>query len=370
MAYNYEEDLKNRWDKYRNENRDKHYPNVLIAGVSGAGKSSLINKIFGDGNASTSDVRPDTQGFHIYYGKNFNRKINLIDSAGYETNQVATYYSGLSNVLHDGLEEQPIHLIWYCISVANKRVEDFDIDVLEKILQESSIRERMCIVFTKCDYDSEDSETANQFRNLISDELYKRNASVRKLNFFETCNNKNLDLQINDLISWSVNALDDVDLKRYFIASQKNDLDLKESEASGIINIATAAAAAVGASPIPFSDAPLLVATQVKMVSSILDVYGLSSYASISDKLIGDIVISQLGKSIVGNLLKFIPGAGSIAGALINGAVASTLTFALGTAISKICYRFAQNALNGVITDLKGVFSSQNISQIMMKYKK
>ena len=111
MANNYEEQLKHQWDKYRKENRDKTYPTILIAGVSGAGKSSLINKIFGDSYASTSDVRPDTQGFKIYYGKKLNRKINLVDSAGYETNQADVYYNGLSNVIKSGLDGNPIHLV-------------------------------------------------------------------------------------------------------------------------------------------------------------------------------------------------------------------------------------------------------------------
>ena len=228
MADTYEQNLQNEWEKYRNENKDKIYPTILIAGCTGTGKSSLINLIFGDGSAMTSDVKPETQGFHIYYGKNYNRKINLIDSAGYETNQANTYYTELANVIRHGLEDSPIHVIWYCISIANKRIEPFDMEVLIKILGEESIRNRLCIVFTKCDYDTDNSDIANEFRTTIQEGLFRNNVAMRGLSFFETCNNIKFPLQINDLIAWSAAAIDDADLRRFFIAAQKTNLDVKK----------------------------------------------------------------------------------------------------------------------------------------------
>ena len=41
-------------------------------------------------------------------------------------------------------------------------------------------------------------------------------------------------------------------------------------------------------------------------------------------------MIVGLGRSAVGNLLKFIPAVGTVAGAAINAVVASTITQALG----------------------------------------
>ena len=41
-------------------------------------------------------------------------------------------------------------------------------------------------------------------------------------------------------------------------------------------------------------------------------------------------MIVGLGRSTVGNLLKFIPAVGTVAGAAINAVVASTITQALG----------------------------------------
>lgn len=370
MEITYEEKLKQEWENYKRNKKNEVFPTILIAGASGVGKSSLINKIFGDRYAAISDVRPETQGFHIYHGKKHNCKVNLIDSAGYETNQADTYYSAMARVLREGLDGKQIHVVWYCISVANRRIEDFDVDVLSNILCEENIRGRLCIVFTKCDYDSEDSKIANEFRNVIKAELSNRNAPTRDLNFYETSGSCDLELQINDLIAWSANAIDDRDIRRCFISAQKYNLNMKKEEAAIIINLAVVAAAGIGAVPIPFSDATLLTAAQVKMVSSILDVYELSNYTSMSEKIIGNVVIGNLGKAIAGSLLKMIPGVGSFLGALINGTVASALTFALGSAISEICYHFTQDALDGMVGDVNKLFDSNNIMALMESYKK
>ena len=92
------------------------------------------------------------------------------------------------------------------------------------------------------------------------------------------------------------------------------DLDAKRNYAAKIIGTSTAAAAAVGITPIPFSDAALLVPVQVTMLRKIIDIYGVSNLVNISTAVIGDVIITNLGKSIVSSVLKMIPIVGQIAG--------------------------------------------------------
>lgn len=363
-----DEKFQDEWESYKQERKETFFPNILIAGVSGAGKSSLINTIFGEGNAKVSSVRPETQGFHVYYGKDYGRTVNLIDSAGYETNQAETYYDDLSKAIREGVDGQPTHIIWYCISIANKRVEDFDISNLEKMMQETQVRERMCVVFTKCDYDDEESTTANTFRKTITEKLQERNVPLaRNMKFFETYNGTELNLQLDKLLEWSANSLDDADLRRCFVASQQANLNLKREEALKVIKVAAAGAAAIGAAPVPFADAPLLIAAQVKMVDSILNIYDLASYSDLSKETVAQLVVSQAGKALAGRLLKMIPGVGTVAGALITGAVAAMLTTALGLAISEICYRAVDNTLKGIAVEWKSIFDADIVKEMMKK---
>jgi uncharacterized protein (DUF697 family) len=119
-----------------------------------------------------------------------------------------------------------------------------------------------------------------------------------------------------------------------FAAAQKADLDLKSRRAQGAIVTAAAAAVATGASPIPFSDALVLVPLQVAMLASITAIFGLPASTGLLTTLLASVgtgaVATIAGRSIVASVLKLIPGAGTIAGGAISATTAAALTTAFG----------------------------------------
>lgn len=100
-----------------------------------------------------------------------------------------------------------------------------------------------------------------------------------------------------------------------------------------IIHTAAAAAATTAASPIPFSDAALLIPIQTTMITSLYKANGANISRGVVDGALKATMVSGLGKSLAGNLLKFIPGVGTLAGGTINAGVAVGFTEALGFAI-------------------------------------
>ena len=102
-----------------------------------------------------------------------------------------------------------------------------------------------------------------------------------------------------------------------------------------IIHSATVAAGIVGASPIPFSDAVLLVPIQTAMIVALYKRKGLTISQGVVKGLLKATLISGFGKSLAGNLFKFIPGVGTIAGGVINTGVAVTFTEFLGFSVAK-----------------------------------
>jgi uncharacterized membrane protein YcjF (UPF0283 family) len=76
------------------------------------------------------------------------------------------------------------------------------------------------------------------------------------------------------LIDWSYNHLAG-SLKERFVMALRERLDLKHKQAAGVVAGATTAAAVVDASPIPFSDAALLVPVQTGMIIGIAGIYGI-----------------------------------------------------------------------------------------------
>lgn len=103
----FEEQLKKDWDKYISQPEIK-FPNILIIGKSGIGKSSLINTIFGKDITKVSDTEPCTRGFKKYSGKKYNRNINIIDSEGYEisTNENESSFNIFDKKVYEYIKTQ------------------------------------------------------------------------------------------------------------------------------------------------------------------------------------------------------------------------------------------------------------------------
>lgn len=361
----FESKINEAWENYRNEKANELYPNVMFLGVSGAGKSSLMNRIFGVEVAKVSNVKPETQGFdHIYMGKKYGMNVNIIDTAGYELHQADSYYDMVHDTIINGVKGNAVHIVWYCIPVVNERIEDMDITILSKLLSEEKIRKRLCVVFTKCDEDDEDGSTAQAYRRVLKEKC-------PPVETFETSNLPDLPLDLFKLIEWSAKSIDDEDLKNNFIASQFVDLARKKESAKNIIKASSAAAAAAGAIPIPFADSVVLVPIQVKMIGSIIDIYGVSSLAMISKTVVSDVIISQLGRSAAKALVSVIPFAGTlfnIATSAINATVASSITAAIGYAISEICYINVKKYLNGEEVIWDKIFDENVIMSYVKKF--
>lgn len=112
---------------------------------------------------------------------------------------------------------------------------------------------------------------------------------------------------------------------------------------------ATTAAFGEGFAPIPFADAALLVPTQVTMIASITAIFGLNISRSILTGFVSSTIgaggATILGRTIVANLIKLLPGAGTAAGGMISGATAGLLTTALGEAYIQLLTAVYQGEL-------------------------
>lgn len=131
---------------------------------------------------------------------------------------------------------------------------------------------------------------------------------------------------------------------------QKNDSngEMKKKSEKVIIG-STAAAMAIGATPIPFSDALALIPTQASMLVAISKCCNLT----ISDGFARKLIVSALGiggstvvgKTIVSGLLKLIPGIGTVTGGAISATTAGALTYALGEAYLDLCVFMKENQI-------------------------
>lgn len=96
------------------------------------------------------------------------------------------------------------------------------------------------------------------------------------------------------------------------------------------VHVASLTAAIIGLSPIPFSDAFLLVPVQLTMMARLHKIFGQSWSGSLGKSLTKELVVVSFGRSAVGNILKFIPVVGTISGGAVNAVVAMAITESLG----------------------------------------
>ena len=122
--------------------------------------------------------------------------------------------------------------------------------------------------------------------------------------------------------------------RRAFVAAQKVSLQKKKLQAHSAVAVAATAASAAGASPIPFSDAVILVPIQISMLARISTVYGMDPTRKFLTVLVASVAgtgaATLAGRLIVTSLLKLLPGAGTIVGGAISATTASSLTVTLG----------------------------------------
>ena len=121
-------------------------------------------------------------------------------------------------------------------------------------------------------------------------------------------------------------------------------------KANNIVLGFVASTTATGAVPISFADAPLLVGQQVAMMVAINKVFGFDvkrdALQSLVVAALGVGGATVIGKTVASNLMKLVPGVGSVAGGAVSAGTAGVITLALGKAYIEVCKAIKMGKLN------------------------
>lgn len=301
--------------------------NILVVGKTGVGKSTLINHLFRDNLAETGVGKPVTQ--HLRKITKQYMPLNLYDTRGLEMDarvqaEIQTEIFELIDE-HQGTEEA-IQFVYYCVNAFSNRIEELEIKFINKLAKKTPV----ILVLTqsiqgRTDYFQASLETLNLHVAAIQQVMAKPfviNDEVMVEPFgLKELLDKSFELVPTDHYH-TLNNIQIVDLKRKVAAARK--------WTTGYIT----STFGIGFVPIPFADASLLVPMQVTMLAHITAIFGIAMDQSTLVSLIGAVggtsSATFLGRTIVSNAFKFMPGVGTIVGGLISGATASTITSALG----------------------------------------
>ena len=335
-----EEDVKKLIDKLQYFDYDKvlnkirknvKKPSVLVTGGTGVGKSSLINHLFGMDVAATGNGKPMTDRITRYEPENLD--VVLYDTLGYEVGEdkQQQFYKDVivigfvKNANGQGDIKKHIHLVWYCISAANKRVTPTDLDAIAALEGLTKV----CVVLTQID--AATMIELDEMKKVLQKKLPKTDAFMVSID----PRIPEEKMQWSELLNWSVEHLD-AGLQLAFAQALGQELSAKHIQADKLIHRYVAAAAGAVVCPLPMTDSAALIAIQTTMATHLFNFWGIDRGTDKIKEVFVNVVVANTGRIFSRSLLKLIPGAGSVAVAVVNSGVATSFTYAFGRAVNEM----------------------------------
>jgi uncharacterized protein (DUF697 family)/GTP-binding protein EngB required for normal cell division len=301
--------------------------NVLLAGRSGVGKSTLINAVFGHKLAETGQGRPVTSTTREYAKEGV--AVTLFDTRGLEMDRYGETLAELERFTRErgsSLDpNQHIHLAWVCLAEDSRRVEEGESRTVSTLAKHMPVIG--VITKARCD---------DGFREVVQDLLPEARGvvRVRARGQVDDDGHRLEPSGLQELVDLSMELIPEGQ-RDALAAAQRVSLKQKQVRAQMIVGSAAIAAGAIGVAPIPFSDAIAIVPIQISMLAGISGVFGLevstAFISTLASAAFTAVAATLSGRTIVAGLLKLVPGA-NIIGGVIAGASAASITTVFGEA--------------------------------------
>lgn len=330
----------------RTEKELKNLPpvNILLIGKSGVGKSTLVNSIFRERIADTGIGKPVTK--HLQKISRQDVPITLYDTRGLELSPEVQ--KNVKNEIFCLIDENKgsedaIHIAYYCIQGTSSRIEEAEIKMLETISEKIPV---ILVLTQAIGEQAKDFQTVLEKMNLPVAAIHSVLAQPYVISDDYTVE----PFGLKELIERTFNIIPK-SAQRAFINAQQVDIERKVQSAKTWANRYIVTTFGVGFTPIPFSDASVLVPMQITLLTHITVIFGVpidrATILSIIAAVGGTGSATFIGRSIVSNAFKFIPGVGTIIGGLISGTTASIVTRGLADSYIQVLKMMAINELEG-----------------------
>lgn len=352
--------------------------NILIVGKTGYGKSTLINTIFGEKLAQSGTGKPITQEI-THYTSAKQPDLAIYDSRGLELGNPSTI-TNIESFLQENHKREPnmqIHIVWFCIAEPSRRLEDAEIELFKAIKQHNL---PLVAVITKASQDKD--ENGQSFKAFVQGKLSIDESQVvrtRALEVEDDDGNLQKPKGLDELLEQSCKYMDEGKanaLARFQNYNKEQQHKANIAHAKTLVNRYATSCGAAAATPIPFSDIAILTPIQIGMILHISNIFGINISKENAAKLVATLLsvvgaafAVRFGVQLLGNVLKLIPGAGSVAGGAINATIAAGTTKVMGNAY--IAYLDSNvNHLTSLVTDISPEVFSDFVNKAKADYDK
>jgi uncharacterized protein (DUF697 family)/GTPase SAR1 family protein len=334
--------------------------NIAVFGKTGVGKSTLVNAIFGEQVAATGIGTPITQGSHLYLDRR--GTLGVIDTRGLEIGKdddeiIKELTKAIKESRSKPLTEQ-IHVAWYCVRGMDRRFEAAEERFIRK-LDELGLPVLLVLTQVPMREDRFHPDAVELARQLEAKNLPIYGGRPFMTYAMRDPFSGQPPYGLIDVLRATFHVAPE-GVQAALVAAQQVDLALKTSQSNKAVAAAVTAAAAAAAVPIPFSSAAMLVPIQLSMMARIAHLHGLGLDKSALLAIASTSIATSAGRAAASGLLKFVPGAGSVVGGVINASVASGITLAMGQAWTVVC----QRAFSGSLPMLDGKFDTDAVRRL------